>query len=280
MPASVPFPEKLHQATAESGSLLCVGIDPDPDRLPETSGAASDPIAATRKFCVQIIKATAPYASCFKVNFAFFEAMGPAGWMLLKEVSDEIPASKIRIADAKRGDIGNTGRFYARAVFEQLPFDACTVSPYMGQSSVAPFLQYPDKAAFVLGRTSNPDADQVQLWPSTSDPLYRHIASRAREWGDGSPGTVGLVAGATDVNSLGQLRAACPEMPFLVPGVGAQGGDLKAVLRAGHTSDGPVIVNSSRSILYASPGSDYAEAAAAAASDLRRRMRHALAEQV
>lgn len=278
MPTSVPFPEKLHRATAESGSLLCVGIDPDPDRIPETAGVSSDPVTATREFCVQIVKATAPYASCFKVNFAFFEAMGPAGWTLLKEVSDEIPASKIRIADAKRGDIGNTGRFYASAVFEHLSFDACTVSPYMGRSSVDPFLQYPGKAAFVLGRTSNPDADQVQLWPSTSNPLYRHIARCAREWDDGAPGTVGLVAGATDVDSLSQLRADCPGMPFLVPGVGAQGGDLRSVIRAAHTADGPAIVNSSRSILYASADRDYAEAAAAAAADLRRRMRELLEE--
>ncbi len=277
MPPSTPFPEKLQQASDESGSLLCVGIDPDPDRLPAVTGAASDPVSATREFCIQIIKATAPFASSFKINFAFFEAIGPAGWKLLKEVSDEIPASKIRIADAKRGDIGNTGRFYARAVFEQLPFDACTVSPYMGRSSVVPFLQYPDKAAFVLGRTSNPDANQVQLWPSAAEPLFLHIARRAREWGSGMPGTVGLVAGATDVDALKLLRTECPEMPFLVPGVGAQGGDLGATLRAGHTDAGPMIVNSSRSILYASAENDYADAAAKVASGLRDNMREILA---
>ena len=270
------FADKLARAQTDSGSLLCVGLDPDPDRLPASLKESSDTIGAVRSFCQQVIEATSPFTCAFKVNFAFFEALGPEGWRLLKEVSDEIPASKIGIADAKRGDIGNTGRFYAKAMFEHMSFDGCTVAPYIGKSSVIPFLQYRDKAAFVLARTSNADAGEIQLWPSDDAPLFRYVAERVTAWEAECPGTAGLVVGATDLLSLADLRRTCPELPFLVPGVGAQGGDLESVIGKGATGRGRLIINSSRSILYASADRDFAEAAGRAAEELRDRMRNAL----
>ncbi len=272
MSTTESFVEKLRRAQEESGSLLCVGLDPDPNRLPESLLRGARVVDAVRDFCVLIIEATSPWVCAFKVNFAFFEALGADGWRVLSEVSAAIPDTKVAIADAKRGDIGNTGRFYAKAVFEELPFDACTVSPYMGRSSVEPFLAYPGKAAFVLARTSNPDSDEIQTWPADGTHLFRHVATTAVTWASDSPGTIGLVVGATDIDSLRQLRHDCPGTPFLIPGIGAQGGNLERALHAGVTNDAAVIINSSRSILYSSTGPDFQESAGGAA--------HALAQAI
>ena len=263
------FTEKLLRAQEDSSSLLCAGLDPDPGRLPE-SLSRSRPLAdAILKFCLDVQEATREAVCAYKVNFAFFEALGAEGWTILQKLVAAIPDSKIKIADAKRGDIGNTGRFYAEAILDRMGFDACTVSPYMGRSSVQPFLQYRGKAAFVLARTSNPDAREIQDWPTSGSLLYRHVATSAVSWAHGERGDVGLVVGATDPEAMATLRADCPSTPFLVPGVGAQGGNLAEVLEAGKTDSGTLIVNSSRGILYASGGADYAQAAATRALELR-----------
>lgn len=268
MPTIESFEKKLARVQDEAGTLLCVGSDPDPNRMPPSVRRGKHVADAVREFCITIIEATAPWACAFKVNFGFFEALGDEGWRVLSDVAAAIPESKISIADAKRGDIGNTGRFYAQAVFEKLPFDACTVTPYMGRSSVEPFLAYAGKAAFVLARTSNPDSDEFQLSPSGRDHLYRHVAMSALDWARESPGSLGLVVGATDIEAMRRLRDDCPATPFLIPGVGAQGGRLEDVLQAGLTAEGAVIISASRSILYSSGGEDFREAAGDAARTL------------
>lgn len=260
---NISFTDSLRSRCEYTGSALCVGIDPDPSLLPacllNTMGAED----AVGVFCRAIIDATADKAAAFKINLAFFEAIGPRGWEILANVLDAVPKQILTIADAKRGDIGNSARFYAKALLEDLSFDSVTVAPYMGSDSVLPFLQYPGKAAFVLARTSNPGGDDFQLLMVDGVPLYQRVAARSLSWEDESPGTVGLVAGATDLNSLSQLRRICPDAPFLIPGVGAQGASVADVMTA--AGSGPVLVNSSRKIIYASSGSDFAEAAAQAA---------------
>jgi orotidine-5'-phosphate decarboxylase len=223
---------------------------------------------AALRFCLEIVEATRDYACAFKLNFAFFEAMGTEGWRVLQQVVSAIPDSRLKIADAKRGDIGNTGRFYAESILDRLGFDACTVSPYMGRSSVEPFIRYRGKSAFVLALTSNADAREIQGWPTPDAPLHRHVALSATEWGRGQPGEVGLVVGAKDPAGMATIRQVCPTTTLLVPGVGAQGGDLGKVMTAGLTPDGALIINSSRGILYASSDSDYAVAAETAARSL------------
>lgn len=255
------FEARLDASQRRTGTVLCVGLDPDPDRLPAgltgTDGVVD--------FCFDIIDATAPHASAYKVNFAFFEALGDDGVRALRRVRTRIPDGIPAIADAKRGDIGNSARFYARSVLVDLGFDAVTVSPYMGEDSVAPFLEHAGTATFVLARTSNPGREDFQDSISAGEPLYIHVARRAARWHARYPATVGLVAGATDPDAMARLRSICPGQPFLVPGVGAQGGDPGAVLRAGWGGSGSLLVNSSRGILYASSGPDFARAASEAA---------------
>jgi orotidine-5'-phosphate decarboxylase len=227
-----------------------------------------------RAFCSAIVEATAPYACAFKPNFAFFEALGPAGLTVLDQILATVPDDCLLIGDAKRGDIGHSARFYAQSVYEDLGLDACTVSPYLGGDSVAPFLKHEDTCTFVLARTSNDGAADLQeACTCDGTPLYRHVAQKAGAWAQGHPGEAGLVVGATAPEALSQLRDDAPTLPFLVPGVGAQGGSPSAVMDAAATADGPVLVNSSRSILYASDGPDYADAAADAAQSLRDALR-------
>jgi len=275
---------RLRRIQSKKDSAVCVGLDPDPDRMPRPLQKRST-LDATLVFCRQIVEATAEVAAAFKLNFAFFEALGPTGFQILGEVARLIPDDCLTIADAKRGDIGNSARFYARSIFDDLGFDACTVAPYMGRDAVEPFLARADKAAFVLARTSNPGAADLQeactcgddTVEGSGDPLYLHTARKVAEWSADAPGTGGLVVGATAPAALEELRDACPTLPFLIPGVGAQGGDPEAVMRAAATERGPVLVNSSRSILYASDGADYAEAAGEAARELRDALQSGLA---
>lgn len=257
-----PFETRLARSQTRTGTVLCVGLDPDPARLPEGFSGPDGVVA----FCAAIVAATAPYASAFKVNFAFFEALGDEAVRTLRAVRRQIPAGTPAIADAKRGDIGNTARFYARSVFEDLGFDAVTVSPYMGTDSVLPFVETPGTATFVLARTSNPGSRDFQHLRADGEPVYLHVARAAARWHARGPGSVGLVAGATDPDALAELRDVCPGQPILVPGIGAQGGDATAVLAAGWSGPGSLLVNSSRAILYASGGRDFAEAAAASAA--------------
>ena len=259
------FLSRLHAAQAATGSVLCVGLDPDLARLPDSFRNDADGVAV-REFCTSIVEATAPYACAFKPNLAFFEALGAEGWKVLADVIGAIPDGRVIILDAKRGDIGNSAAKYAHALYNELGGDAVTVAPYMGRDSIVPFLQDEDRCAFVLAATSNPSAVDVQRLEVEGEPLYKHVARMAVEVGEEHPGTVGLVVGATRPELLAELRAEFPQTPFLVPGVGAQGGSAEAVLEA--NAGGPVLINSSRGILYASGGADFAEAAARAAKEL------------
>lgn len=262
------FSEKLYSAQKRAGSILCVGLDPDPTRLPDHLKDL-DPAEAVVRFCWDIIAATKDLCCAFKPNLAFFEALGADGGAALEDVLRTIPEDRVTIADGKRGDIGNTADQYATSIFDRLGCDACTVSPYMGSDAVTPFLQRAGTAAFVLVRTSNPGARELQMAVLEGSPLYLRVAEMAHRWGQGLAGEVGFVVGATDPSSLGVLRDLYPEVPFLIPGVGAQGGNPREVIRAARPGSAPVVVNASRSILYAGSGKDFAERAREAAVRLR-----------
>ena len=267
---SPPFADRLVAAVAEAGAPLCVGLDPDPDRLPAAFAAGGAGGAAA--FCEAVVGATAPHAAAFKPNLAFFEAYGPGGWGALAAVCAAVRrAGRLLVLDGKRGDIGNTGRKYAAALYDRLGGDACTVAPYMGADSVAPFLEHAGRCAFVLVATSNPGGADLQALDVGGEPLYRHAARLAVRAAEGLPGEPGFVVGATRPALLAGLRAAHPAVPFLVPGVGAQGGSAAEALDA--NAGGPLLVNSSRGVLYASGGADFAEAARDAAADLAGRLR-------
>ncbi|MCH7578677.1 MAG: orotidine-5'-phosphate decarboxylase [Chloroflexi bacterium] len=257
------FREKLVNAAQRNGSLLCVGLDPDPSRL-----HAAD----VTDFLCSIIEATSDLVCAYKPNLAFYEQMGDAGYRSLRAVLAAIPEDIPVIADAKRGDIGHTAEAYARAIFDELGFDAATVSPYLGGDSVEPFLVREDKAAIIVCRTSNAGAGDFQDLPvdfkGERRPLYEVVAERAKAWN--TRGNVGLVAGATYPAELARLRELCPDMLFLVPGVGAQEGDLEAAVRAGLDADNAgIIVNASRQVLYDSEGGRSVESARREALSLR-----------
>lgn len=251
---------RLLQARVEvSGSRLCVGLDPVLERLPEHLPKS---LEGVRSFLEQIIRATAPHAAAFKPNFAYFEALGPAGLELLQEVIRKIPEAIPVIGDAKRGDIGSSSEQYARAIFEQWGCHAVTVSPYMGTDSLEPFMARADRGVFVLCLTSNPGAEDFQL-PG----LYLQVARKVRAWN--TSGNLGLVVGATRPETIGDIRAVSGPMPFLIPGVGAQGGALEATLhQAQDETSIPCLINASRSLLYASSGEDFAQAAGVSAEAL------------
>lgn len=263
------FLQQLRAIQSENASVLCVGLDPDPRRIPSHLLDRLPLAAAVVAFNAAVVDATASFACAYKLNFAFYEALGREGWEALKKTVDNIPGEHVVVADAKRGDIGNSARFYADAIFSELDFDACTVTPYMGRDAVEPFLRYEGKATFVLGRTSNPGAADFQECDCGGMPLYLRICRHVRAWNEELPGTAGLVVGATRPEALAEIRSACPTLPFLIPGVGAQGGDPQAVMQSAATEDGTVLVNSSRSIIFASGGEDFAEAAAREAKALR-----------
>jgi orotidine-5'-phosphate decarboxylase len=259
--------DKLSLASQQNSSLLCIGLDPDLDRMPAQLRDRDDPIVAFNR---AIIEATADLACAYKPNLAFYEAHGLYGWQALERTIAAIPSHIPVILDAKRGDIGNTARLYARALFAQLGADAVTVNPYMGRDSIQPFVDVPGKLTFLLAATSNPGAaDFQEARDGHGLPLYRQVARLAAEL-DGHPGSVGLVAGATDPTRLAAIRSDAPDLWLLLPGVGAQGGDLESSLAAGlDARGGGVLVNASRSVLYASSGSDFAPAARQAAMELR-----------
>ncbi len=259
------FYKKIRSAIAQSGSYVCVGLDPDPQKLPvQFIRRSSDGIAI---FLQEIIEATVPYAAAFKLNLAFYEALGVEGWRILKDVVQAIPPDRIKIADGKRGDIGNSARFYASAIFDDYHFDAATVNPYMGKDSIEHFIERSDKGIFILSLTSNPGAADFQFVGGKRK-LFEVVAAKAVEWN--TKQNIGLVTGASKPEYLLSLRKIAPDMPFLIPGIGAQGGDLKQVVKnalKGYSYGG--IVNSSRGIIYASNQGDFAQAAADAAKELR-----------
>jgi len=273
------FVDRLRATQTDRDTVVCVGLDPDPARLPSFLRQAYALPEAVTRFNASIIASTRGAACAYKLNLAFYEALGRSGWDVLEKTLAQIPDTHLTIADGKRADIGNSAQFYARSVFDDLGFDACTVAPYMGHDSVRPFLERPGTAAFVLARTSNPGADDFQSCRCDGDtPLFVRVAEAVAAWSGDAAGTAGLVAGATDVDALAALRERCPSLPFLIPGVGAQGGDAEAVMHAAATDEGLVLVNSSRSIIFASEESNFAEAAGRAARTLRDRLHTAQAE--
>lgn len=266
------FRERLRAASERSGSLLCVGLDPDPARLPTHLGPADD-ARTVLAFNRAIIEATADIVCAYKPNLGFYLAYGPAGVEALIETRRLIPAEIPVILDAKVGDLGNTSVAYARAYFDAWNFDAVTVHPYMGEDSLEPFLSRSDRAVFVLVKTSNPGSGDLQDLPvtdeGTTEPLYLRVAERARRW-QGRYGTCGLVVGATYPRQLAEVRERCPDPPILVPGVGAQGGDLTTTVQAGlDSAGGGLLINAARGVIYAGTGPDFAQAARRAAIELR-----------
>lgn len=267
------FIDKLLSASTSNQSLLCIGLDPDPQRMPHADVLA---------FNIEIIDATSDLVCAYKPNLAFYEAQGPAGLKALERTVAHIPRSIPVIGDAKRGDIASSSKAYARAAFDVFGFDAVTVSPFLGHDSIAPFLDYADRGVFILCRTSNAGAADFQdlaLADPASDgrrtPLYELVARRAAEWN--TLKNVGLVVGATYPEQLMRVREICPDLPLLIPGVGAQGGDLGLAVKYGTDSKGQrAIISSSRQILYASSGRDFAQAAHREALRLRDEINHHL----
>jgi uridine monophosphate synthetase len=242
---SMSFFKRLAERAKKADSLLCIGLDPHPEMLPEQTR-----IAAVA-FCRRIIDATSELACAYKPNSAFFEALGTEGMAALRQVIDLVPDDIPVILDAKRGDIASTARAYVRAAFDLLGADAITINPYLGQDAVAPFIQDPERGVFLLCKTSNPGADALQSQIlNTGQPLYVHLAQLAAEWSSNE--NLGLVVGATDAQALAAVRAAAPDMWFLAPGVGAQGGDLEAALASGLRDDGlGILITISRAIAQA-----------------------------
>jgi orotidine-5'-phosphate decarboxylase len=254
------FRDKLVEASRRNQSLLCVGLDPDPSLL-KGQGVVT--------YVQAIIEATQDLVCAYKPNLAFFEALGTGGMQALLKALRGVPTHVPVIADAKRADIASTSRFYAHALFDAYDFDAATVNPYLGHDSVEPFLEYADRGVFLLCRTSNPGAEDLQsLHLADGRPLFEAVAELANRWN--TRGNVGLVVGATWPEELERIRAICRDLPILLPGVGAQGADLTEALRAGLDAEGGgVIVTSSRQVLYASSTDDFAQAARRAALNLR-----------
>ncbi len=258
-----PFLHRLRSAQERRKSWLCVGLDPVLEQLPESVRRADDPLA---RFGRAVVEATADLACAYKPNLAFWLAHGTAGLEALRAVLEAVPEDVPIILDGKFGDIGHTAAAYARFAFDILRADAVTVNPYLGLDGLRPFLEREDRGAFLLARTSNPSAPDLQDRDVAGRPLYEEVALLAREWDARFPGAGGLVVGATYPEELGRLRALVPDLPFLIPGLGAQGGDLEAPVRYGPTASGiGPLLNVSRGILYASSGPDFAEAARAAA---------------
>ena len=251
------FIEKLSQATRNNNSLVCVGLDVDPGRIPPHIADRPDPVF---RFCREIIDATRDMVCAYKPNFAFFGAMGQRGWEALIRTIEYVPQDIPVILDAKLGDIGNTAERYARMAYCELGADAVTVNPYMGFDAVAPFLAHPGRCAFLVCLSSNPGSEDFQRLRTDSKPLYRIVAEKAVAWK--THGLCGLVVGATQPDELQEIRALATDLPILIPGIGAQGGDVEQVARCGTDENGDMaIVNISRGVLYASNGTDFAKTA-------------------
>ena len=261
------FAERMDAACAANQSLVCVGLDPDPALMPTED---------VFEFNKAIVDATHDLVCVYKPNIAFYEALGLVGLRTLEQTIQhirQVAPGVILLCDAKRGDVGNTAAAYARAMFDVWGFDAVTVNPYLGGDAVQPFLEYRSRGVFILCRTSNPGAGDFQdalvaCNGGVQRPLYQVVALQAREWNQ--HGNAGLVVGATYPQELEQVRSLCPEMPFLIPGIGSQEGDLEQSVRLGADAHGRrAVLNSSRGIIYASRGSDFAEAARQATRRLR-----------
>jgi orotidine-5'-phosphate decarboxylase len=262
------FLSKLMGAQRNQNSLLCVGLDADTKLLPSNVRKAPNPALEFNK---RIIEATHDLVCAYKLNLAFYEALGDLGWETMRQTLAMIPGNIITIGDGKRGDIGNTSAQYAKALFE-LGFDAVTVNPYMGFDSIEPFLKDSQRGAFILALTSNPGSKDFQRLRVGRVPLYEKVAATAKKWNKNK--NVGLVVGATYPKELSRIRKIVPTMPLLIPGIGKQGGDLKSSIRFGCDKHGELaLINASRSVIYASLGEDFAAAARREATKLRDEIR-------
>ncbi len=263
---------ELEKRVNEIDSLLCVGLDPHPQLLPESNAQTA------RDFCMKLIEATKDYACAFKPNIAFFEIYGATGWEALKEVIASVPEEIPVLLDAKRGDIASTAEAYARAIFDELGAGAVTLNPYLGHDSLQPFLNRPDRGVFLLCKTSNPGADDLQARRLDSgEPLFLHVANLAQTWNQ--HGNLGLVVGATDVDALRKVRESAPELWILAPGVGAQGGEIETTLAAGLRTDGlGLLIPISRSIAKADDPTQAAEKYLSAIRNARRSIKASHAE--
>ena len=252
------FNDRLNKLILKKKSYLCVGLDPDMDKIPKILLKEKNPI---QKFTEEIINATKEYAIAFKANLAFFECEGHNGLEALESLRANIPEDVILILDGKRGDIGNTANKYAKSAFELLGADAVTVNPYMGFDAIKPFIENPEKGAFILGLTSNNSAGDFQYLQVGEETLYLNVCNKVNQWNVNN--NCGLVVGATKAAELTKIRDLYPALSFLVPGVGAQGGDLESVIINGrnpnHTG---LLINVGRDILYQSSGNDFAEKSA------------------
>lgn len=259
--------QELKNGIFNKRSVLCVGLDTDLSKIPIHLFREEDPVFAFNK---AIIDATKDYAVSYKLNTAFYEAQGLKGWISMEKTLDYIPNNIFTIADAKRGDIGNTSEQYARTFFETYPFDSVTVAPYMGSDSVQPFLKFDGKWAIVLGLTSNAGSADFQLQPSGNELLYQKVLKTVASWG--TPDNTMFVIGATRREQLQEVRALLPDHFFLVPGVGAQGGDVDTVCRNAMNDDGGLLINVSRGIIYVSNGTDFTDKAHEAAKQYQKEM--------
>ena len=274
--------EKLIQMTKQflvdqikaKQSYLCVGLDTDIEKLPAGLPKNKEGVIAFNK---AIIDATSPYCVSYKINTAFYESQGIAGWEAMEATIAHIPSTHFTIADAKRGDIGNTSAQYAKTFFETLPFDAITVAPYMGKDSIDPFLAYQNKWTIVLGLTSNPGSQNFEQQKlATGQFLYESVLEQVASWG--SPEQLMFVVGATKANDLESIRKIIPEHFLLVPGVGAQGGSLSEVTKYGKNDAVGLLINASRAIIFASSGANFAEDAAIAAKGYADEMKALLSQ--
>lgn len=260
--------QELFASIQKKSSFLCVGLDTDITKIPQHLLTGPDPVFEFNK---QIIDATADVVVAYKPNIAFYEAMGPKGWESLQKTLDYIPKNIFTIADAKRGDIGNTSALYARAFFEQMSFDSITVAPYMGSDSVKPFLKFDGKWVILLGLTSNEGyADFQDEKLADGKKLFEKVIEKSQQWG--TPDNLMYVVGATRGEMFKEVRAIAPDHFLLVPGIGAQGGDLEATCKYGMNTQCGLLVNSARGIIYAGRGPDFAKKAGEAAVELQQQM--------
>jgi orotidine-5'-phosphate decarboxylase len=261
------FIEKLQSAQERQNSWLCIGLDPDADQMPTGVDILT--------FSKRIVDATAEFACAFKPNLAFYLAHGPDGLRALRETIAHIPNELPVILDAKFGDISYTAAHYGRAAFEMLGADAVTVSAYVGMDAVTPLLvSYPEQMVFVLVRSTNTTSNDFQLWPSDKAPLFRYVTAQLNTLLAKYPDQLGAAVGATQPQDMGRVRTWAPSLPFLISGLGAQGGDLRVAVQEGitRTGIGPIL-SVTRSIIYADQGPDFADAAQSAASEWLRRIR-------
>ncbi|RYY71434.1 MAG: orotidine-5'-phosphate decarboxylase [Chitinophagaceae bacterium] len=277
----------LIQQIRQKGTYLCVGLDTDESKIPKHLKGHPNAVVEFNK---TIIDATKDHCVSYKINTAFYEAMGIKGWQAMEETVNYIPSTHLKIADAKRGDIGNTSSQYARAFFETIPFDAITVAPYMGEDSIRPFLEYEDKWTIVLGLTSNKgardfemlklvsdnivNATQEETAPLRSEYLYEKVLHKVAQWG--TPDNLMFVVGATQATEFDNIRSILPDHFFLVPGVGFQGGSLEDISKHAMNKDCGILVNASRAIIYAGVDENYASEAKVIAEQYQAEMHNYL----